>query len=450
MTVSEDRKKEILAYLEKKLENYSRPQEIWLDINATTEEFATIVIPNIAKFNPNHLHIGCNPIHHIPKEIVQLSGLEELITYGDTPIQTLSPEFYSLKNLKRLELGFTEISELSPDIRNLQQLKKISMEYGKLEKIPKELFSLTNLEEIFFSENPFTNNILRPEIGNLSKLKKIWLRESNIAIVPDEIGALTKLEDLVLSDNKISFLPKTMRNLKALRTLYLGENPYLVDIGSALELAETHEFSTTNCPAFGEWQIYSSSSPCDINGNYLPELDYNLHRKNMLVAQKKSQETLEKFKIEPSFIRENHKKTPQFCGIKLFPIAVEDVPFPDGLLENCTLKNRLFRNCNFGKINNLHFENCTLINCNMANVKKFLMHHSVIDPETFKTIHNIGLIAQALLDESNITTEGHTLAQSRHLAEYGSHIDTLISSNVVRKHTDNPHNSKGKNSNMKR
>jgi len=135
---------------------------------------------------------------------IEISDLDNLeVIKGPTVnCQELPSRFYTLTNLKVVQIDPHGLLKISPDIQNLTKLERLEITKSNLTTLPKEIGELQNLRVL--------------TIGWGGQLKS----------VPQEIGNLENLEVLDLWRNNLTILPKTIGNLKNLKQLRLGENNF--------------------------------------------------------------------------------------------------------------------------------------------------------------------------------------------------------------------------------
>ena len=91
----------------------------------------------------------------LPKELGQLSKLEELLFYSEYPITSIPDDIYNITTLKRLELSFTQFPYTIPDaIGNLTELEFLFINYDLSGTIPESIGKLTKLKQLSLL-NPF-------------------------------------------------------------------------------------------------------------------------------------------------------------------------------------------------------------------------------------------------------------------------------------------------------
>ncbi|XP_056173118.1 probable LRR receptor-like serine/threonine-protein kinase At1g53440 [Syzygium oleosum] len=190
-----------------------------------------------------------NPISGIPKEIGNISTLEELVLYDNLLEGALEPNIGNLSRLRRLLLSannFTgTIPELFGNLKNLEEFRidgstlsgKIPDFIGNWTKItrldlqgtsmegpiPSSISLLTNLRELRISDlkGPSLNF---PDLQGMNMMTTLILRNCLLTgSIPGYIGEMTGLKTLDLSDNRLTGqVPDTMG--EGLNFMFLTNN----------------------------------------------------------------------------------------------------------------------------------------------------------------------------------------------------------------------------------
>ena len=197
----------------------------------------------------------------LPRQIGDLSALEELDLLGNRLTGALPPELGNLSNLKVLQLEGNaiqgaipaEIGEISnlrtlaltgnglagripPELGNLARLEVLSVGRNRLSgSIPPELGNLANLIEATFWWNDLSGPI-PPTLGRLKKLKSLHLAENRLTgPIPVEFGGLASIEKLIVRFNKLTGpIPQSLLQLAdQLKSFQFQDNPDLCVPGTA-------------------------------------------------------------------------------------------------------------------------------------------------------------------------------------------------------------------------
>jgi hypothetical protein len=158
---------------------------------------------------------------HIPPEIGNLSGLQNLYLLRNHLTGSIPPEFGKLSSLQQIYSGHNQLSG----------------------NIPPEIGDLSNLIILFFGDNRLTGSI-PPEIGNLSNLREVAFYGNQLTgDVPDDIQSLVKLTNILIYDNRLENLPD-LSALPALNTLLIASNKFTFeDIEPNIAIADSFTYS---------------------------------------------------------------------------------------------------------------------------------------------------------------------------------------------------------------
>lgn len=199
-------------------------------------------------------------------------------TLNNTKITAFPVQLSNLTKLKHLDLGSNRIRSLPIQIGLLTNLKELTLRKNSLKSLPKDFSKLTNLARLYIGSNPLHTvplpicsltglwdlglgaielTTLEPKLKNLSKLRILRLGGNKLAHLPEHVSNLTSLTELHLGGNKLQSLPEglacltnltrlevnsnnlqsiteSISKLCCLRTLYLAENPELLQLPQQL------------------------------------------------------------------------------------------------------------------------------------------------------------------------------------------------------------------------
>ncbi|KAG6634333.1 probable LRR receptor-like serine/threonine-protein kinase At1g53430 isoform X1 [Carya illinoinensis] len=142
----------------------------------------------------------------LPESLGKLSNLKRLVLSANDFNGTIPETFGNLKNLVDFRIDGSRISGKIPDlIGNWTELDRLDMQGTSMEgPIPSNISRLTNLTQLRISDLQ-GSSIGFPNLQNLKKLKFLWLRNCLITgPIPDYIGELKALKELDLSFNRLS------------------------------------------------------------------------------------------------------------------------------------------------------------------------------------------------------------------------------------------------------
>jgi len=98
--------------------------------------------------------------------------------------------------------------------------KELNLRGIDLTELPESLGQLTQLQSLDLSNNQLTE--LPEWLGQLTQLRILYFRDNRLTALPQWFGELTRLEDVQFEANAITSLPPTLRRLKNLRHLRIG------------------------------------------------------------------------------------------------------------------------------------------------------------------------------------------------------------------------------------
>ena len=173
----------------------------------------------------------------LPKELGNLSNLEQLHLIDNQLTGEIPPELGNLSNLRWLLLWENQLKgEIPTELGDLSNLRELSLSSNKLTgEIPADLGNLSNLTGLYLSSNQLTGEI-PVEVGSLSNLQELNL-DGNLlkSGIPMELGNLFNLHSLDLSDNQLAGeIPVDLGSLDNLQELRLNENQLMGEIPTEL------------------------------------------------------------------------------------------------------------------------------------------------------------------------------------------------------------------------
>ena len=215
----------------------------------------------------------------IPRELGELTHLQELSFHINDLSGTIPPELGQLARLKLLELEFNQLSGRIPrELSGLTNLQRLGLAVNQLSGvIPPELAGLTQLQALNLGFNRLSGAI-PPELGKLARLEWLALAVNQLSgAIPSEFGNLTQLQSLELNGNELSGgIPPELSRLTHLEGLSLRGNQLSGAIPNTLqqlsELTKLDIRETQICiptdPAFQAWlgtliKFFSSEIVCD-------------------------------------------------------------------------------------------------------------------------------------------------------------------------------------------
>ena len=146
--------------------------------------------------------------------ISYLVNLNQLQLYEDKKcslIKSLPDEFFTLKNVRSLDVSGTGIDDLTEAFCNMVSIKSLTLWNSHLTSLPKNIGNLINLNYLNIM---YTKIAELPEsIGNCRNLERLLCGSSELTQLPESIGLLTALNELDISNTNITSLPSSIYNL---------------------------------------------------------------------------------------------------------------------------------------------------------------------------------------------------------------------------------------------
>lgn len=174
-------------------------------------------------------------IDFFPKEIVQLSNLQELILEDSKKAYVLPKEIAKLTKLHYLKID--SVSSIPEELFEIINMKNLYLS-GNFNKISKSIGKLTILESLYLESTK--GFILPSEIQNLQKLRYFNLKNPD-ALFTKSIYSLSNLWQLNFKSNKSQKISDSLSYLKNLTSLRIdapikslpntiGDLPLLTDL----------------------------------------------------------------------------------------------------------------------------------------------------------------------------------------------------------------------------
>ncbi len=161
------------------------------------------------------------PLRKLPKEIGQLTHLEELLCAGNQ-LTVLPKEIGQLKKLTNLDCSNNQLTHIPKEIGQLVGLKKLNYAKNRLTTLPTTIGKLRKLKKFNCSNNRLT--ALTQQIGQLKRLESLNCAANQLTALPPEIEKLSNLKDLDCADNQLTTLPQQIGQLKKLQYLNCSYN----------------------------------------------------------------------------------------------------------------------------------------------------------------------------------------------------------------------------------
>lgn len=171
-------------------------------------------------------------IDTLPPEIFKLKNLKRL-SVGNHGIKFIPPEIGQLLHLEELRLGGNPINKLPSEIGQLKKLKILSLGAGIfIDSIPRSFQNLTNLEYLDVESCRKISN-LSEGLCYFKNLRELVARNTGLKEIPSCLYEAVNLESLYLDYNDIQQISEDIKKLKKLKELYLIDNP-IISISSGI------------------------------------------------------------------------------------------------------------------------------------------------------------------------------------------------------------------------
>lgn len=185
------------------------------------DSIAMIKLRKIAYSNPDsvlELHLQY-PNFYLVKDHVHLFRNLQRLSLDEFP-PTASVMISDFKQLKALEIYGQSQSGIPTNIGELKHLQLLHVK-GPTGQIPESFYTLTELKEL---DVEFTNiKSISPRVKNLKSLETLNIANTEITHIPLEIFQLSRLKDLTLPDDIVPFYIKNL-NFDSLKILHVSYN----------------------------------------------------------------------------------------------------------------------------------------------------------------------------------------------------------------------------------
>lgn len=176
-------------------------------------------------------------LNEIPKEIFELSNLEELHFNNKFPISKIPSDIKKLRKLKKLTISNTDLKEFPFTIMSLESLTELTLAFSGITELPTELNSWNSLTNL----NIFGCGKLKNIIGLPPKLEYLDINGGGFSKFPKKIFELQELTNIIITSFKLKELPKQLYDLKKLESLNVGNNQLSNFPDDILKLTELKE-----------------------------------------------------------------------------------------------------------------------------------------------------------------------------------------------------------------
>ena len=163
-----------------------------------------------------------NNLNEIPKQILEINSLENLILAGN-PISEFPCDLSKLKRLKSISFAETGIKEINCDLSKFDSLEHFDLARNGLTIFPEQIKSIPNITWLSLDNNQFTDFSFID--SRLKNLETLYLYTNKIKHISVETKFLGNLKELLIFDNEIESIPDNIADLKNLEKLEIWDNP---------------------------------------------------------------------------------------------------------------------------------------------------------------------------------------------------------------------------------
>lgn len=178
----------------------------------------------IDKFNIYRIILTGNDFLTIPKQILEMTTLEDLI-FAVNPISEFPCSLAELPNLKSVSFAETNIREINCDLSGLKKVEDIDLARNQLTVFPEKIKTIPNLKWLSLNDNSLTS--LSFVDDNLEDLEILYLYSNKVNKIGSETKYLSKLKELLIFDNQIDSILDNIGELKNLEKLEIWDNPII-------------------------------------------------------------------------------------------------------------------------------------------------------------------------------------------------------------------------------
>ncbi|CAG5119224.1 unnamed protein product [Candidula unifasciata] len=179
------------------------------------------------------LNLKWNQLQKVSKELKKCARLKVVNLSGALRLLSAIPEsLLELEDLEQLFLSDNFFTEVPQHVCGLVKLTQLVMQRNSLLRLSQDLYKLRYLRHLELSDNFL--EVIPPKIKSLRKLEYLGLANNRLTELPEEICFLEQLTYLGLGNNKLTQLPENIYRLHNLRTLDVDNNelqdvPLLMD-----------------------------------------------------------------------------------------------------------------------------------------------------------------------------------------------------------------------------
>ncbi|KAG5577658.1 hypothetical protein H5410_057792 [Solanum commersonii] len=202
--------------------------------------------------------MSCSGIRELPLSIFHLrANLTELEFHFMNNLVSLPSSVCKLKGLVKLTVSnCSKLESMPEEIGDLEKLVELNASYTLISRPPSSIIRLNKLKLLTFAKEESEDRVyfVFPQVNEgLLSLEELDLSYCNLIDggLPEDIGCLSSLKELNLCGNNFEYLPRSIAQLSALRSLYLS---------NCTRLKELPEFPQQLDTIKADW---SNDSICD-------------------------------------------------------------------------------------------------------------------------------------------------------------------------------------------
>eukprot|EP01133_Synstelium_polycarpum_P006574 gene6574-7630_t len=167
-----------------------------------------------------HISIASNFLTVIPREIGQFTTLQRLVL-SDNRITSVTPYITKLAGLVHLDLGGNVLDAFPMELINVTSLTSLQLARNHIESLPSLLSELVNLRVLGLRENKITK--IPTTLSNLRQLRSLDLSANQLSNIAP-LCTITSIEELVLDANLIADIPAAIGRMSSLTSLSMQHN----------------------------------------------------------------------------------------------------------------------------------------------------------------------------------------------------------------------------------
>ncbi|WMV55683.1 hypothetical protein MTR67_049068 [Solanum verrucosum] len=227
--------------------------------------------------------MSCSGIRELPLSIFHLrANLTELEFHFMNNLVSLPSSICKLKGLVKLIVpNCSKLESLPEEIGDLEKLEELHSSYTLISRPPSSIIRLNKLKLLTFAKEESEDRVyfVFPQVNEgLLSLEELDLSYCNLIDggLPEDIGCLSSLKELNLCGNNFEYLPRSIAQLSALRSLYLSNCTRLKELPGlmGMQYLDTLDLSYCNLIDGGFLKDIVSSLKklylCGNNFEYLP------------------------------------------------------------------------------------------------------------------------------------------------------------------------------------